>query len=230
MIKKETFNEINCRIEEVHNHWIDVDNREIWIHSIEYGWADSDEMGIEPGVEYMMATRVIKNLHFLRHMSPRARVVIHLHTCGGMWEEGIAIYDAIMLMPYPVTIISYTHARSMSSIILQAADRRMLMPNSYFMFHRGTLATEGLTNQVENEVAFIKVADKAMMDIYINKIVNGKKFKGWSKAKIRRFLKDQMDKKVDVFLTAKEAVEWGFADGIVEKWPAPYRSTKKKTS
>lgn len=207
---------IAYHIEQVHNQWIDVVRREIWIHGIDMN-TDSYQ-GLEPGVEYMMATKVIKNLHILRNQSATQPVTIHMHTCGGMYEEGMAIYDTIRMMPYHVTIISYTHARSMSSIIFQAADKRLMMPSSYFMFHLGTLELAGEARTVQTNAEFCKRSDETMIDIYTEKAQHGPKFKGWSKKKIRDLINREMEKKSDVFLTAPEAIEWGFADGIVKPW------------
>jgi ATP-dependent Clp protease protease subunit len=204
------------RVEEIHDYWLDVENRELWLHGIES--MESTYESDEPGVEYMMSTRVIKNLHFLRHQSKDQPVTIHMQTCGGDVIQGMAMYDAIKSMPYHVTIISYTHARSMSSYLLQAADTRLLMPHSYFMFHWGTLGVYDHTNTVYSQVAFWKKYDDYLMDIYLEKAREGKKFKSWTDAKIRSHLEGLMDKKGDVFLSAEEAIEWGFADGIHEDW------------
>ena len=204
-------------VEQLHNHWIDLIRREIWIHGIDMN-TDSYE-GVEPGVEYMMATKVIKNLHILRHQSSTEPVIIHLHTCGGLWEEGMAIYDTIKSMPYHVTIISYTHARSMSSLIFQAGDTRLMMPNSYFMFHLGTMAFSADMRTFQSNADFAKISNKTMVDIYVEKAIHGPKFKGQSAAKIRFLINREMEKKSDVFLTPEKAIQWGFADGVLKKWP-----------
>ena len=204
-------------IEQVHNYWINLVSREIWIHGTDMN--TDDYMGLEPGVEYRMATKVIKNLHILRKQSESESATIHLHTCGGMYEEGMAIYDAIKSMPYPVTIVSYTHARSMSSIIFQAGDKRLMMPNSYFMFHLGTMELAGEARTVWANAEFAKLGRETMTDIYVESAHKGPKFKGWSKRRIRNLIEREMEKKSDVFLTPKEAIDWGFADGILTKWP-----------
>ena len=225
------YRKVDERIEVVHDYWIDPDSREIWIHGVDVSGSEGE--WDEPGVEYIMANMVIKNLHYLRKQSSRAGVTIHLHTCGGMVGDGFAIYDTIRLMPYPVTIISYTHARSMSSIILQAAagpgDTRLLMPSSYFMFHYGTMASSGHAQAVYSDVEFAKRYDELMLDIYVESAKNGKKFKGMTDNKIRKMLIDSMNRKSDVFLSAKEAVDWGFADGILDSWPdnSRWRNLKK---
>jgi ATP-dependent protease ClpP protease subunit len=222
---------IDERIELVHDHWIDPDSRELWIHGAETSAMDD----AEPGVEYNMAVRVIKNLHYLRKQSSRASVTIHLHTGGGILEEGLAIYDTIRLMPYPVTIITYTQASSISSVILQAAagvsDTRLMMPNSHFMFHDGSMGVEGNMKTVFSQVDFAKIQIKILMDVYVKSVKGSKRFRGKRDAQIRKELKYHMDKKDEVYLTAEAAVEWGFADGILETWPSHCRwPTRKKTT
>ena len=202
----------NERIEEIHDYWIDIENRELWIHGVDDGETE------EPGVDYRMATQVIKNLHFLRAQDKEKPVIIHLQTCGGYVEDGLAIYDTIKSMPYHVTMISYTHARSMSSYILQAADTRLLMPSSYFLFHWGTMSLDDTANAVYSQVEYSKKQEDVLMDIYLERVKLGKKFKTWTDSKIRKHIEGLMDKKGDVFLVAEEAIEWGFADGILENW------------
>jgi ATP-dependent protease ClpP protease subunit len=137
-----------------------------------------------------------------------------MKTNGGFWEEGMAIYDTIKSCPWYVTILNYTHARSMSSIIFQAANKRVMMPNSSFMFHDGTFGIEGTQKQVYSAVQFNKIADKTMLDIYSNMMnINGE-FKGQGITKIKTWLRGQMDRKEDVYLTAPEAVKLGLADEV----------------
>lgn len=202
-------------IDAIHNQWIDLPSRQIWIHGIDT--MDSYIDG-EPGIEHIMANKVIKNLHILKEHSDNLPVTIHLSTCGGWVEQGLAVYDTIRLMPYPVTMISYTHARSMSSYILQAADERILLPHSYFMFHDGELYLGGTLKQVYSNVSYTKVQNDLLMDIYVESLKKKGKFKDRSRDWIQRMLRKCMDKKEDVFLTAGEAVEWGFADKILERF------------
>jgi ATP-dependent protease ClpP protease subunit len=212
-------------LQSIHEYWVNLDSREVWIHGVER--LNGIEVGEEPGVEYVMANKVIKNLHMLRHESAKKPVLIHLHTCGGVWEEGMSIYDTIKMMPYPVTIVSYTHARSMSSLILQAGDKRLMLPNSYFMIHWGTLDVGGEAHTVHSIVNFSKRSDETMLDIYVESCVGSKRFSGKSAKEVRQELEALMDKKGDVYLSAEEAVEWGFADGILTSWNDLYSKQKR---
>jgi ATP-dependent protease ClpP protease subunit len=174
----------------------------------------SHESGMEPGVEYIMANRFIKNMNICLRTNPSKPILIHMKTCGGLWEEGMAIHNTIRACPVPVTILNYTHARSMSSLIFLSASKRVMMPDSYFMFHEGTLAQDGTYKQFMTIAAWEKKGRTRMIDIYVNALKEQGKFKHLSEEKIRSMLTRMMDKKEDVFLTAQEAVEWGFADEI----------------
>lgn len=183
--------------------------------------ASHDELELsEPGVEFQMANRLIKNLRFMSTRDPNRPILIHLKSCGGHWTEGMAIHDAIKLCPNKVTILSYTHARSMTSMILQAADKRILMPHSYFLIHEGTAEHAGTHKSVQSAVEYSKITREKMLDLYVDSLKHrGGKFAKWSPSKIRSKLVNEMNKKEDVYLTAKEAVSWGFADAVFDgKW------------
>lgn len=183
--------------------------------------ADKDPSG-EPGVEYTMASRFIKNLRALNLDSDRS-ILIHMKTCGGYWMEGMAIYDAIKASSSYVTILNYTHARSMSSLILQAADLRVMMPNSEFMFHHGEYAGQGELVTVMSDLDWYKRSIERMCDIYIEVMRTSPKsiWVNLSEKRIRHWLMEQMAKKNNVFLSAEEAVKNGFADAVFDgDWEA----------
>lgn len=196
----------------VHLAGIDLKSNHIYLTGEEHyaGMIDGME---EPGVEFSMANKFIKNLNILMRKTTKP-ILIHMKTCGGFWEEGMAMYDAIASCPNKVIILNYTHARSMSSIILQAADKRVMMPHSTFMFHQGEIFSGGTVKQFLADAEQCKVTDKMMLDIYVSSMKNKGKLSSWSEARIRKWLIDQMNKKEDVFLSAKQAVEYGFADEI----------------
>lgn len=200
-------------VDQVHEKDVDLISNHIYLFGREEYHTES---GAEPGVEYMMANRFIRNLNLCMRINPDTPLVIHMKTCGGIWEEGMAIYDAIKSCPFPVTILSYTHARSMSSIIFQAANKRVMMPHSTFLFHDGDLAIEGTLKQVESGVDFSKVSTEQMMKIYIDNMKLKGKYSKRSRKFIHNWLRDQMDKKEDVYLTATQAVELGFADLVFD--------------
>lgn len=197
---------------------IDLISNHIYLFGIEtYTHGGGADAAVEPGVEFVMANRFIRNLNMCMRRNPEVPLVIHMKTCGGDWVEGMAIYDAIRSFPWPVTILNYTHARSMSSLIFQAGNKRVMMPNSYFMFHDGTVGVEGTIKQVRSSIKFEKrVADRTMLEIYAKAMKEGGKLKNRTITYIKKWLRYRMDKEEDVYLTAKEACDLGLADEIFD--------------
>ena len=176
-----------------------------------------DEDFTEPGIEYQMASRLIKNLDILTEINPTRPILLRMKTCGGYWEEGMAIYNAVKFCPNKIVILSETHARSMSSLILQAADKRVLMPDSYFMIHDGTVGYYGTSKQFQSYAEWErKIVGPRMLEIYTDALKTKGKHTRKSRVHIHDMLREIMDQREDVYLTATEAVEWGFADEIFD--------------
>lgn len=205
------------RVQDIHDRGVDTRHFVIYLQGIE---DRPDEEREEPGVEYRMANRLIKNLDILQGISTERPITLSMKTCGGDWIEGMAMYDAILATPNPVSIVVYTHARSMSSIILQAANKRIMLPHSTFMYHEGSTGHEGTPKQVRTEFQFWQIAGAQMLEVYIEAIKrtpHGSMNK-WSRKRIGEHLKRQMNDREDVYMLSGEAVRQGFADEIFVGW------------
>ena len=201
--------ELEQLISDVHSFGINYHGRELYLHPR----TDSEF----PGVEYGMAVQFVKNLDFLNNQSPN-NVLVRMQTMGGDWSDGMAIYDAITFSVAPVTILSYAHARSMSSIILQAADCRVFMPHTEFMVHFGTQADENSYLNYVSGADFSKIQTERMLRAYAKRCIWGehfqKRYKGVTEEKVMDYIKHRMQEKGDWWMKADEAVYYGFADGI----------------
>jgi ATP-dependent protease ClpP protease subunit len=210
---------LNLKVEDLPNnlHQFDVDlkSNHIYLFSVDRGYEVHPE-DEEPGIDWVIANRFIKNFNLCMRVNPNKPILVHMKTRGGAWEEGMAIYDTIRSCPWPVTILNYTHARSMSSIIFQAANKRVMMPNSQFMFHQGTEVAYGTVKQVHSYIDFYKKTNDLMLDIYTRRMKESAEFKEKTDKQIKHWLTTQMDKKEDVFLTATETVNYGLADYIFD--------------
>ena len=200
---------ISDSIGEIHNYGIDIKNREIYLHG-------SKENGEEdPGVDYRMAINFVKNIRHLDHLNNN-EIRINMQSIGGGWQSGMAIFDSITACKSYVTIVAYGQAESMSGIMLQAADNRLMSPSSHFMVHFGSTDCSGdyLSSQKWAEL------DKYNLEMMLNMFAvkcqeDGKYFKEreYSVSKTKAYIKRKM-KDGDWYLTAHEAVQFGFADGI----------------
>ena len=202
---------MNDTVDSIHGQSVDIKQREIYLHG-HHGPFDDD-----PGVEYRMATPFIKNIRYLDSLKNEP-ILIHMHSLGGNWGDGMAIYDAIKVARSHVTIIAYGQAESMSSIILQAADIRIMMPNSYFMWHYGSSSSAGNFLDTQNWASFESRILESMLDMYVDKCIKGKffkeKFEDLSESKVRSFIKRKL-KDGDWYIGSNEAVYYGFADGVL---------------
>ena len=146
----------------------------------------------------------IKNLHAL-DTEPET-VTIYLNSEGGEVDSGFALYNAIKAMKSLVRCIVWGQASSIASIILQACDERILLPNTYVMIHAGKDGTMDAPRDIQKQWAkFSDVQMKWMEDIYLEKI---KTKRSCSRKRLQEMLK------TDTILTSEQAVKLGLADMI----------------
>jgi hypothetical protein len=91
-------------------------------------------------------------MHVLESKNTTQEITIIMNNPGGDPYHGMAIYDVIRMSACPCTIKVYGYAMSMGSIILQAADYRIMMPNSKFMMHYGYGTHSNHVRIIENWV------------------------------------------------------------------------------
>lgn len=205
-------------LDNIFNFGLDLRRNQLYLNGVDRGYeVESD--GVEPGVDFVMATQFTKGLNLCQMVNTGTPILVHMSTCGGDWNFGMQIYDAIKASQSPVTIINYTHARSMSSLILQAADWRVMMPDSHFMFHDGSYYGGGTMKESRSDFDFYdKTAGAIMLDIYAEQMKRKGEFKGQDAETIRAWLRGKMDKHENVYLTAEDAIRFGFADEIFQGW------------
>lgn len=200
----------------IREYGIDFENFLIYLHGVE---ENPPEDNSDPGIEFRVANRFIKNLDILSGIDSLRPITISMKLAGGILEEGMAIYDAIRITPNPVSILCYSGAESMSSIVFQAANKRIMTPNSFFMFHSGTAEVSGGIHQLYSDIRYYKNSNEQMLKIYADSLKQSSgQARKWSKKRIKEWLTDQMNKKENVYLSAKEAVKIGFADCIFTDW------------
>lgn len=173
------------------------------------GSAINDPDSGESGTDGAMAERVIKGLHILDSSAPNGDgpITIIMNNIGGDEYHGLAIFDAIKSCKNHVTIKVFGHAMSMGSIILQAADVRIMSPNSRMMIHYGTWGVHDHSKIAYKWAEEGKKFDEWMENLYLDKIND--KHPDFKKQTIKKWLDH------DTFFTATEAVNLGLADKVV---------------
>jgi ATP-dependent protease ClpP protease subunit len=215
----------NFALQELHTFGLDYKSREIFVNKSHEGNDEDDN-----DVNYFMSSTFIKNIRLLD--STKGDILIHLNANrGGVWEDGMAMFDAIQLAKNHITVLIYGSACSMGSIIPQAADLRIIMPNAYMMFHYGE---EGLHDAHMNNVRYFEIANKMadrMINIYSSKVKDSTYVKSRKLRYPDRFAKSFVKKKLDEgnwYTTASEALYYGLVDEVLGSETYPNIDSLKK--
>jgi len=183
-----------------HEQGVFVPTRTIYM-----GSESVDADGAESGTDAKMAERVIKNLHVLENGSTDP-ITIVMNNLGGDEYHGAAMYDALMQSPCHIRIVVRGHAMSMGSIILQAADERVMGKASVQMVHYGTWGVNHHSKTAWKIALEGKRWDQWMEDIYFERI--REKHPEYTIEALRELLDH------DTYLTAEQSIALGLADRI----------------
>src|ERR1051325_3029687 len=124
-MKRMQIDNINEQLDWLYDKNLDLYTRSIYLHTDD-----------ENGMDFREAAEFVKSINFLNSLGA-APITVYMQTCGGDWNYGMAIYDAIVNSESPVYIIGYGQIASIGAVILQAAAKRVLMPNCYLTIHFG---------------------------------------------------------------------------------------------
>jgi ATP-dependent Clp endopeptidase proteolytic subunit ClpP len=196
-------------IDKFFEYGINIPSRTIYLGSGSY-----DTEGNESGVDGLLAERIIKALHILDNADSLSDagenpIVIIANSIGGDEYHGMAIYDAIQACKNKVEMRVFGYAMSMGSLILQAADKRLMSQNSRMMIHYGTSGYYGHSPTSHKWAEESKKLDKWAEKIYLEKIRTSP---GNSKFPLKKLKEWLM---TDTFFTAQEAISLGLADGLI---------------
>jgi ATP-dependent protease ClpP protease subunit len=217
-------NSIDAYVHEVHNYNIDIKNREVYLHSY---MSESDDEG---GVDFRSAIVFAKNIRLLNIMSSEP-ILVHMHIPGGVWEDGLGIYDTIKYSKAKVSILAYAKVESASSIIFQAAHKRVLMPNTHTLIHYGSLSIDDEHRAAKSTFEWSEKESLKMINIFTDKCAESpliKEKKNWNKYIIKKHIMSQLANRSDWILDAEEAVHYGFADGVLGDRKFPNIDSLKK--
>lgn len=134
----------------------------------------------------------------------REPIKIYIDSPGGELVASFTIINAIELSNTPVWTINVGGAYSGGFFIFIAGHKRLAYPLSSFLYHEGSIAVGGDAHKFRNQADFYK---KQMDQLREHTL----KYTKLTIEDYEKILKD------DYWLTAKEAIEVGVADGIVTK-------------
>lgn len=154
------------------------------------------------------AKDITEKLLYLESDAPGKPITFYINTPGGSITAGMAVYDTMQLISSPITVVVTGMAASMGSILLCGASKgqRVLYPHSRVLIHQPLISGQMVAVAVD---IHIQAKEMERLRDELNAILA--ESSGQSIEQIRK------DTDRDFYMTAKEAIEYGLADSIVEE-------------
>jgi len=135
-------------------------------------------------------------------------IEFYLSTYGGSADDMFALYDIMKLVQKTTDISTIGMGKVMSAGVLLLASgthgKRKMGKNCRVMIHSVMGGNHGSLHNLVNEMEAIQ----DLQEMYINCLVEETKM-------TKSQLKNMLERKVNVYLSAEEAIEYGIADEII---------------
>ena len=151
------------------------------------------------------ASLIVAQMLFLEAENPDQDILFYINSPGGSVTAGMSIYDTMEYIKPDISTIVMGQAASMGSLLACAGkpSKRLILPHSRHMIHQPLGSAGGQATDVEIQAKELLRWKEVLIDIVA-------KHTGQDVDK----LKVEMDQ--DNYMTAKESVEYGLADQVVE--------------
>lgn len=152
-----------------------------------------------------IANLMVAQLLFLQSQDPDRQIQIFINSPGGVIYSGLAIYDTMQQISSPVSTTAVGLTASFGTVLLTAGQKglRYALPNATVHMHQPLGGAQGQATDIviqANEIMRLK-------DQLIQVLV---KHTGQEREVIER------DSDRDVYLSAKQAVDYGLIDSVLE--------------
>ena len=153
-----------------------------------------------------VANTVVAQLLFLESEDPDKDIYLYINSPGGSVTAGMAIYDTMNFIKSDVSTTCVGMCASMAAFLLSCgqAGKRYCLPNSEVMIHQPLGGVKGQATE-------INIVAKRILSLRsrLNNIL--------AKNTKRNIEQIERDTDRDYYMTAKEALNYGIIDKILEK-------------
>lgn len=155
-----------------------------------------------------LANLIVAQLLFLESEDPEKDVYLYINSPGGSVTAGLAIYDTVQYIRPEVSTICIGQAASMAAWLLAAGakGKRYALPHARIMIHQPLGGAEGQAVDIDIQAREILRLREQMNNILAKHTGQG----------LKRIEKDT-DR--DMFMTGKQAVEYGIVDEVIMSRP-----------
>jgi len=159
-------------------------------------------------VEDKSARDIVSKLLLLDADKPGKEIKFYINSPGGVVTSGMVIYDTMQMIQSPVTTICMGLAASMGSILLSGGvkGKRVIYPHGEVMIHQPSIGGYFQATSADIEIHAKQMQRTKEISAQILAKNTGKS--------LERIMKD-FDR--DYWMDAKEAVEYGIVDGMIDK-------------
>jgi len=156
-------------------------------------------------IDDQVANVIVAQLLFLNHEDPEKEIRMYINSPGGMIYAGMAIYDTMRIVTNPISTTAVGVTASFGTVLLAAGTkgRRYALPHT-------TIHMDQPLGGAQGQATDIAIAAKQIM--YQKGILNNilAEHTGQPLEIIER------DTDRDFYLDAKQAVEYGLVDQVLE--------------
>ncbi len=156
-------------------------------------------------IDDQVANVVVAQLLFLNHEDPEKEIQMYVNSPGGQIYAGLAIYDTMQSISNPISTVAVGVTASFGTVILTAGTkgRRYALPHATIHMHQPLGGAQGQATDIE-----IQAKQILRLKALLNEIMA--KHTGQTLEVIER------DTDRDYYLDAKQAVEYGLVDQVLE--------------
>ena len=156
-------------------------------------------------IDDQVANVIVAQLLFLSREDPEKEIQMYINSPGGVIYSGLAIYDTMQMVPNPISTVAVGVTASFGTVLLTAGTkgRRYALPNSTIHMHQPLGGAQGQATDIEIQTKQILRLRTLLNDIMA-------KHTGKPVDVIKQ------DTERDFYLDAKQAVEYGLVDQVLE--------------
>ncbi len=164
------------------------------------------------------ANLIIAQMLFLSNESSKNDIHFYINSPGGSITAGLAVYDTMQFLRCDVDTYCVGQAASMSALLLTGGKKgkRYLLANGRVLLHQPLLAGELIAPATDLD---IEAKEILRLRSRLYNILS--KHTGQSTEKIEK------DCDRNLWLEAKEAIEYGLVDRVLQKAPEIVRKKEK---
>ncbi len=147
-----------------------------------------------------------RQLRYLERRDPEAGITMYINSPGGEVNSGLALYDVMQGLSCPVRTVCVGQTASMGAVLFAAGTERDILPHGQVMIHDPLISggVGGSALAVQDISKSLLRTRETLCDILA-------RHTGKSRKEIYRKTAK------DTWFSAREAVDFGLADRIVDK-------------